>query len=240
MGFNLIDGQPEIRVRYHCRIHLRGFAIDVVDGMGGIIPAGLDAPDPDTLNSRFQHDLVQPIMSPPWPLEEVTPRAAIAACLTASTDENGTRLCYREENLALLSSSTRDPKTPDPSLYFLVANTELRLEDRPLKAYLPNWENFRALYNSIDSKMLGLRQTMVSHTKWNRLMVMEPSLLGFVLNSVTVRDVVILLNGHGRPVVASKVLGNDAVVAYRMKGETHVEGMMEDEYIKEMQDLGFV
>jgi hypothetical protein len=131
------------------------------------------------------------------------------------------------------------------SLHFIFANAELLVGGKPLKSYLPNLEDPWAYYNRIDAKTRALRQTMVTRTKRTRLIVTGLGFLGLAPNSVAVGDVVIILKGHGRPVVASKVLEDDVVVAYRMKGEAFVEGMMsgemmEDEYRKDIEDLVFV
>jgi hypothetical protein len=247
MGFEPMNPQPELSLSMDRKLHVRGFVIDIVDGIGGICPASLGVPDPDSLESRFQHDLTQPSKSPSWPQasEGVTPRAAIAACLTAGTDENGARLRYKDENLALLSSFAPALNSPDMSLHFILANAELRVDGKPLKTFFPNLEDPWAYWNRIDAKTRALRQTMVSRTKRKRLMVTELGFLGLVPNSVSVGDAVIILKGHGRPVVASMVLEKDVVVAYKMKGEAFVEGMMsgemmEDEYRKDMEDLVFV
>ena len=76
-------------------------------------------------------------------------------------------------------------------------------------------------------------------------MVTEMGFLGLVPNSVRAGDVVIILQGHGRPVIASSVLRYNIFAGYKMKGEAYIAGMMIGEmmeagYRQEMEDLAFM
>lgn len=69
--------------------------------------------------------------------------------------------------------------------------------------------------------------------------------LGLVPNSVVHGDVVIIIKGHGRPLIASKNSGfGISRDTYRLKGEAYVDGMMsgemmEDEHEKMWEDFTF-
>lgn len=239
------DVNPVLSLSIDRKLSIRGFVIDVVDGLGGISALGSGVPDPDSLSPRFKPELVQPTKSPPWPLDGVTQRAAIASCLSAGTDGNGVYLRYNHEHSGFLESFVNDQRSMDPSLHFMAANAELRLGGVPLLEYLPNWNGTSALSDAENPSARALRQTMAVRTKRKRLMVSELGFLGLVPNSVITGDIVIILIGHGRPIIASKVLGTHGSITYRMKGEAYIEGMMlgeimEDEYVKEVQDLIFI
>ncbi|KAI9159071.1 Heterokaryon incompatibility protein [Paramyrothecium foliicola] len=234
------DVNPVLSLSKDRKLSIRGFVIDVVDGLGGII-----ALDPDSLNPQFKPELVQPTKSPPWPLDRTTQRAAIASCFSAGTDENGAYLRYNHEHSGFLESFVNNERSLDPSLHFMAANAELRVGGVPLLEYLPNWHGTSAQSDAENPSTRALRQTMAVRTKRKRLMISERGFLGLVPNSVNVGDVIIVLVGHGRPIVASKMLGTHGSSAYRMKGEAYVEGimlgeMMEDEYVKELEDLVFI
>lgn len=51
-----MDLKPELSL--NVGMHVRGFVISVVDGMGGIARPSLNAPDPDSTDPRFQPNLV--------------------------------------------------------------------------------------------------------------------------------------------------------------------------------------
>ncbi|KAM3414615.1 Heterokaryon incompatibility protein 6, OR allele [Cercospora zeina] len=243
-GWEEIGTRPEIRSGIDRTLYIKGFVVDVVDGLGGIASTSVPA-DSDHGDSRFQQDLVQPTKSQPWPLEDVSPRAAICACLSAGADENGSRLLQGREDLSLLVSFVHNDRVRDVALQFVAANSDLMMAGKPMEDYLVDQDDAWAHFAPIRASTLALRHTVATRTKRKRLMVTTLGFLGLVPNSVVPGDVVIILRGHGRVMVASETQGEMGSKRYRLKGEAYVMGMMlgemmEDEYRKPWEELAFV
>ncbi|CAK1367859.1 unnamed protein product [Cercospora beticola] len=182
-GWEDVDARPEIKLGGDRTLYLSGFVIDAVDGLGGIAWSDVDT-DTDYGDPNFVYDLIQPRSSSPWRAELISLQAAICACLTAGTDENGARLRYGRENPDLLGSFVVDWTFADPAQYFVAANWDLRIGGVPIKHYLFNPDDTMVMDNMISQNTWALRQTVAIRTKRKRLMLTERGFLGLVPNSV--------------------------------------------------------
>jgi hypothetical protein len=77
-------------------------------------------------------------------------------------------------------------------------------------------------------------------------MVTAKGMLGLVPNSVQVGDAIMLIHGHGRPVVARPATAGEwGSGHYQLKGEAYVHGIMrgellEPEYEQDWKRVNFV
>jgi hypothetical protein len=246
MGFEDDNCEPELifdgEFGGNFTLQALGFVIDAIDGLGAI-----SSLDPDFNNSRMKPDLFQPRNAPGWPVEEMTPSAAIASCFVAGADENGTRLPVKGEETLLTSFSCPLFIGSDYSNdLFFSANKDLRINGESVVSYALSGPVDCRIWDQREDgpKIKALRQTMLARTKRKRLAVTEKGYVGLVPNSVEVGDVIIIIKGHGRPVVASPALMEGSTVGFRLKGEAYVEGMMggemEDEHRKTLEMLSIV
>ncbi|GIZ49341.1 hypothetical protein CKM354_001237300 [Cercospora kikuchii] len=230
-GWEDVDARPQITLGVDRTLHISGFVIDAVDGLGDITWSGTET-DSDYEDPGIVPDLIQPTRSPPWCAELISHQAAIFACLIAGTDENGARLSRGQENADLLDSFVVNRAFADLSYYFVEANWNLRIGGVPIKDYFFNPEDTGAVPDMMSRDTSALRQTVTTRTKRKRLMLTERGFLGLVPNSVAAGDVVIILKGHGRPVIATEVLEDDGSKTYRLKGEAYIAGMMMGEMME--------
>ena len=235
MGFEAFDCTPDLDFTETGNLQATGFVIDFVDGLGPISRL-----DPDIRDLGMKPDLFQPSKSPKWPVEEMTPGAAIASCFVAGADENGTRLRVRGEE-RLIHSFGMHSASDSSNVEFVTANANLRIDGKPLADYIDNWKGGSWYpepghqWNQMSPDIKALRQTMLSRVKRKRLMVTEKGYIGLVPNSVVVGDVVIIIKGHGRPLVVSEVKVAGFRIGFRLKGEAYVEGMMSGEMMEDEQ-----
>lgn len=240
MGFEDIDSAPALDF-VNGNLQVCGCVIDVVDGLGGISKLDVDAKDPHCFSEPCPAS-----RTPPWPLD-ISPASSIWKCLVAGTDKNGIRA--PKEYSKLLDGLASECDYADwfvrdePALHFIVANAGLLVDDQPLSSYfkhwplnLDGWSQEREDWECARGQTTAARQTMMSRVKNKRLMVTGKGMLGLVPNSVDVGDVILIVRGHGRPLVASKVNVENESSMFRVKGEAYVDGMMEGEMMEDEHD----
>jgi hypothetical protein len=236
-GYRELGAEPSVRFDADGNLECTAWVLDTVDGIGAI-----SSLDPDANDPRFASDLVQPSRDNPWHGKTAV-EISILHCCVAGTDENGTRDLKGYGSLldAFAHSDAISVQHQPSNQDFVVANAQL-LTGKLSKDLLVRDGTSRAPEDLGETSIA--RQTMASRTKRKRLMVTGRGMLGLVPNSVRVGDVVIIIRGHGRPVIASRV-ENDESEYYGLRGEAYVNGMMrgemmEDTYEKEWRRITFV
>jgi hypothetical protein len=118
--------------------------------------------------------------------------------------------------------------------HFINANASLLVRNRPLSSWFRP-EPHRPPADA--TTVAAVMQSMQARTHMRRLIVTASGLLGLGPVNVQPGDCVIILIGHGVPVVARPLaLGQDHtgrdMVAWKLLGECFVDGMMEEEMMK--------
>ncbi|KAJ4364378.1 hypothetical protein N0V83_008971 [Neocucurbitaria cava] len=256
MGFVDVNGAPEFLFE-DGNLCVYGCVIDAVDGLGAISASSPDIDDPTLIPG-----LTQVSNMAHWSIED-PPENSIWQCFVAGTDENGTMNPRGYEELLdvfcakeFMSWESRDIPAQD----FIVANAELLINGRPLTSYLKRWTDSLELqqelatfgyhqifgnWEQVRARMIGARHSMVSRIRNKRLMVTDRGMLGLVPNRVIASDVVLLVQGHGRPLVASRLESKKGENLFCLKGEAFIEGMMagemmEDEVVRKWEWLTFI
>ncbi|KFY50076.1 hypothetical protein V496_09611 [Pseudogymnoascus sp. VKM F-4515 (FW-2607)] len=260
MGFEDLDSAPSIKFDARGNLQCHGFIIDVVDGLGPI-----SSSDPDVSNTGFSPGMTQPSISSPWPIEDETPSTSLWRTFVAGTDDNGRRAPKEYSALldAFVDGFNYSKTDYDLSPYeFVIDNAELMINGLPLSSWLPRWNLINSIMSMSKHRLDGMPvfqacpdcrgtinaavQTMAIRTKRRRLMLTEKGYLGLVPNSVMPGDVVIIIKGHGRPLIAStKPASYVPQGTYIIKGEAYIDGMMSgemmgNEHEKTWEDLTFI
>lgn len=260
MGFEDLDSAPSIKFDARGNLQCHGFIIDVVDGLGPI-----SSSDPDVSNTGFSPGMTQPSISSPWPIEDETPSTSLWRTFVGGTDDNGRRAPKEYSALldAFVDGFNYSKTDYDLSPYeFVIDNAELMINGLPLSSWLPRWNLINSIMSMSKHRLDGMPvfqacpdrrgtinaavQTMAIRTKRRRLMLTEKGYLGLVPNSVMPGDVVIIIKGHGRPLIAStKPASYVPQGTYIIKGEAYIDGMMSgemmgNEHEKTWEDLTFI
>ncbi|KAI4949260.1 hypothetical protein J4E91_005724 [Alternaria rosae] len=118
--------------------------------------------------------------------------------------------------------------------HFLNANNSLLIRNRPLSSWFRPDPTRRP---ADATKVAGVMQSMQARTFMRRLIVTASGLLGLAPVITQPGDCIMILIGHGVPVLARPCgLGHEPggreVVAWKLLGECFVDGMMEEEMMK--------
>ena len=122
---------------------------------------------------------------------------------------------------------------------FLKSSADLLIGDRPLASYFSHMSPTAAAEptdsSAVDNEaitMAAARQAMTARTKMRRLIVTSEGRLGLAPGQTRPGDAVILVVGHGKPLIARKVATQEGQDFWYLIGEAYVQGMMNSELMK--------
>lgn len=211
----------------------RGFITDAIDGLGAISMSdrgGLK------FQPLFQGEVVQPKFSPEWPYED-DPEDMVWWHLVGGARVGGDRAPSSFSCLLSAIPTEEPPKdSPDYRLWdFINTSKDLLIAGRPLKSYFTP----KVATEEADFATASARQAMAARTSYRRLATTPKGRLALVPASTQPGDAIIVLIGHGNPVVASVVIMEDGSNVFKIKGDAFVHGVMEGEAMrKEVMQTG--
>ncbi|CAM1504107.1 Fc.00g016980.m01.CDS01 [Cosmosporella sp. VM-42] len=204
----------------------RGFITDAIDGLGAV---SMTDRENMRFGSLFQGGVVQPKFDAPWPYED-EPEDIVWWTLVGGTQVGGEGAPSKFS--CLLSAIPFDePPTssPDHKLWdFIQTSKDLPIAGRPVASYFTP----RPLGAPTDFTTAPARQAMAARTSCRRLATTPKGRVALVPASTQPGDAIIILLGHGSPVVATCIVKDDGNTVYKIKGDAFVHGIMEGEAVR--------
>ncbi|KAK2031512.1 heterokaryon incompatibility protein [Colletotrichum zoysiae] len=241
-GFNV---EPNIRNGNVLTCY--GFIAEMVDGVGALSKPDMEIGsryDPVfrawvvqptgkyTSSSEFGPEALDDFVDMTSPRSRVAKRLMegprVSWVLTCGADVQGIKQSFD----CLYDAFPEDePSTQSPfyrNWHFINSSADLLIGDRPLSSYFglcprEDWDPKKNMNTR------AARQAMETCTRNRRLIVTNSGLLGLAPTLAQPGDAVMVLIGHGRPVVARRLkdeLGQDTPL-WLLVGEAFVNGMME-------------
>lgn len=215
---------PEFRME-DGREHLfcRGFITDAIDGLGAISMADREFM---RFGSEFIGGVRQPKFETLWPYEDV-PEDIVWWTLVGGARVGGEKAPSSFQNLLTAIPSAEPPKnSPDHRLWdFVNQSKDLPIGGRPLGSYFsPPGANGTNNFATAPA-----RQAMAARTACRRLATTPKGRVALVPASTQPGDAIIILLGHGNPVVATLILTERGTGVFKIKGDAFVHGVMEGE-----------
>ncbi|KAK7403767.1 hypothetical protein QQX98_010459 [Neonectria punicea] len=204
-----------------------GFVADTIDGLGAISMtdrAYMYFP-PD-----FKPDVIPPTSQAEWPNRD-KPKDALWWTLVGGACVGGDSPGYLFCELLYAIPTEEPPKhSPNYRLWdFIHTSRDFVFAGRPLKSYMPPGDLLDA---AVDFSSAPARQAMAAQTTGRRLATTAKGSLALVPASSQSGDVVIVLMGHGNPVVATRLEFEHENIVYKIKGDALVYGIMEGQAVE--------
>ncbi|EFQ35690.1 heterokaryon incompatibility protein [Colletotrichum graminicola] len=243
--FDGLNVKPKIRNETVLACY--GFIAEIVDGVGALskpdmeigsryapeFRAGVVQPTGKyTSSSEFGPEATNDFVDTESPRSRVAKRLIegprVSWVLTCGTDVQGIKQSF---DCLYHAFPEDEPSTESPfyrNWHFIYSSADLLIGHRPLSSYFEpfpreDWDAEKSLTTC------AARQAMETRTRNRRLIVTNSGLLGLAPALAQPGDAVMVLIGHGRPVITRRLKdesGQDTPL-WLLIGEAFVDGMME-------------
>jgi hypothetical protein len=224
-----------------------GMVVDVIDGTGAISRADLEAGALKLESGDNIGKLRQPKST--WN-SKTAGEDTIYDVLVGGCDRNGRKAPVSFKCL-YTAFPVAEPQKQSPfyrNWHFINSSADLMIDGRTLASYFSHLTDTSGPDSTLTPpsasksgtnhdmrpsdamKTAAARQTMEARTKMRRLIITQSGLLGIAPVQTQPGDVVIVLPGHGKPLIARKPDNADEEDdLWYLIGEAYIRGMMEAE-----------